>query len=202
MPDLAWVRRPQQGRSQRTLQALLDAAEALLEERSFEEASVQAICDRAGCSVGAFYGRFPSKQDLLRALYARYRDDSLATLETLRPGEPLTDTIAAIIRFVVADYRARPGLRRAFQQAVAVDPEIRAMAVDVSVATCAAVASVLRAAGVDAPDAAAEMLHRVVFGVLDQDLLYPDGPLGRPTAEEQLTAGLVAVATRYLGVSP
>lgn len=201
MTELTWVRPPLQDRSAQTLQSLLDAAEALLEQRRFEELSVQAVCERAGCSVGAFYGRFPAKQDLLRALYARYHAVSLATLGALPHDLPLAEGIAAMVRFIVADYRRRPGLRRAFQAGIATDPEVRNMSAELSAATCAALARFLDGHHPD-PVRAADVLHRVVFGVLDQDNLVPEGPIGRPLSDGELTAELVTLVTGYLGVSP
>lgn len=45
---------PQQSRSQRTMNRILDAAEALLEEKSFQELTINDIVQKAGCSVGPF----------------------------------------------------------------------------------------------------------------------------------------------------
>ncbi len=69
---------PLQTRSQQTLDRILDAAAALLEEKSFEAMTIQDIVERAGCSVGAFYGRFKDKDALLHALDARFIDGQLA----------------------------------------------------------------------------------------------------------------------------
>ncbi|MEM7199791.1 MAG: helix-turn-helix domain-containing protein [Planctomycetota bacterium] len=66
------LRRPKQARSQRTLEQILDAAEQLLEGRTFESISVAELVREAGTSVGAFYTRFRDKDALLPALYERY----------------------------------------------------------------------------------------------------------------------------------
>ena len=55
---LAWVRAPQQARSQETLDRILDAAERLVSEKGFEDTTVADVVARAGSSVGAFYTRF------------------------------------------------------------------------------------------------------------------------------------------------
>ena len=65
VPELVWVRPPQQARSQLTLSRILDATEAILAEKSWEDAGVAEIARRAGSSVGAFYSRFRDKDALL-----------------------------------------------------------------------------------------------------------------------------------------
>ncbi len=65
-------RPPKQARSQRTLHALLDAAERALRTRSYQELSLSELARDAGVTTGAFYARFRSKDDLLPRLYERY----------------------------------------------------------------------------------------------------------------------------------
>jgi len=58
-PDvLRWVRPPQQERTRRSLGLMLDAAEALVVEKGFDESAIAEIARRAGGSVGGFYRRF------------------------------------------------------------------------------------------------------------------------------------------------
>ena len=82
VPVLRWVRPPQQARSQETLHRILDAAEVLVAEKSFEDASVSEIVRRANSSVGAFYARFEDKDAVLRVL--------LRLLPRVRGRVPLT----------------------------------------------------------------------------------------------------------------
>ena len=77
--DLRWVRPPRQARSQETLDRILDAAEALVAEKGFGDATVADIARRAESSVGAFYARFKDKEGLLYALYERYFEQANAT---------------------------------------------------------------------------------------------------------------------------
>lgn len=63
---------PQQQRSLETMTRILDATAALLEEKSFDELTINEIVGQAECSVGAFYGRFKDKDGLLHALDERY----------------------------------------------------------------------------------------------------------------------------------
>lgn len=105
------VRTPQQARSRRTLERILDAAERLLAERPFEEITVAEIVAESGTSVGSFYARFPAKQALVPALYERRYDP--AVLERLgRARRELAerfDSLEAVLREaaarMVAHYR-------------------------------------------------------------------------------------------------
>jgi AcrR family transcriptional regulator len=78
---------PQQARSRETLSRLLKAAEELLNEGGLEAATVPAIAERAGVSVGVIYRRFPDKDNLLRAVFERFfvrtRENNMATLQSL-----------------------------------------------------------------------------------------------------------------------
>ena len=71
----AHVQEPLQDRSRRTLEKIGRAVEELLATRSFDDISVGDIVRRARCSVGSFYARFASKDDLLPYLYERYDAD-------------------------------------------------------------------------------------------------------------------------------
>lgn len=55
------------GRTSDARQRLLDAALALIWERSYSGTSVDAICERAGVKKGSFYHFFSSKADLAAA---------------------------------------------------------------------------------------------------------------------------------------
>src|SRR3982751_3401491 len=71
----AHVQPPLQDRSRRTLEKIGRAVEDLLATRSFDDISVADIARRARCSIGSFYARFASKDDLLPYLYERYDAD-------------------------------------------------------------------------------------------------------------------------------
>jgi AcrR family transcriptional regulator len=82
MPDPTPARRARQPRSRQTEEKILRAFGELLAESRFEDVSVQQVAGRAGVSVGGFYARFASKDDLLlHALYAGYVRDALAEAE-------------------------------------------------------------------------------------------------------------------------
>jgi AcrR family transcriptional regulator len=130
-PELRWVRPPRQARSQETLDRLLDAAEALVAEKGFGDATVAEIARRAGSSVGSFYARFPDKESLLFALYDRYFEQATATADAaLDPGRwaraGVADVVRSVVPFLVRIYRERAGLIRAFVQRNHADDGFRA----------------------------------------------------------------------------
>jgi len=112
------VQKPMQGRSLQTMNQILDAASELLEDKLFEEISIAEIVAHAGCSVGAFYGRFKDKDSLLMALDERHFEgfdvgtaDLITDLQA--SDDDLTGVICEVVRFLVDVYGAHPGLLRA-----------------------------------------------------------------------------------------
>jgi AcrR family transcriptional regulator len=77
-----FTRAPRQPRSRKTEERILRAFGELLSGARFEDVSVQQVAGRAGVSVGGFYARFASKDELLmHAMYAGYVRDALADAE-------------------------------------------------------------------------------------------------------------------------
>jgi AcrR family transcriptional regulator len=64
--------RIRQKRSQVTYDALIDTAFALLDEKELDEISIAALAQKAGYSVGAFYARFRSKDELFDAMVQQH----------------------------------------------------------------------------------------------------------------------------------
>lgn len=61
----AGIRPPVQARSQETMRRMVEAARDLIADGGLNAASVHAIVDHGGASVGSFYARFESRDDLL-----------------------------------------------------------------------------------------------------------------------------------------
>jgi len=131
LPELAWVRPPQQARSQLTLSRILDAAESILAEKSWEDASVAEIARRAGSSVGSFYTRFPDKDTLLAALHQRFIEEAWATAqvaldETRWTGASICEVVRELVAFQVRVNDQRHGQLRAFAARAMHDPRFYA----------------------------------------------------------------------------
>jgi AcrR family transcriptional regulator len=64
--------RIRQKRSQITYDALIDTCFELLREKEFDEISIAELAQEAGYSVGAFYARFKSKDELFDAMVRQH----------------------------------------------------------------------------------------------------------------------------------
>ena len=111
-------RPPKQDRSLRTQERLLEAMEFLLEQREPAEITVDEIVERAHVSVGAFYKRFASKQDLLPLLLTRLQATSRKQLlevleESKWQGRTLGERIDALIDMIVSVHTLRQKVIRA-----------------------------------------------------------------------------------------
>jgi AcrR family transcriptional regulator len=124
-----WKRTPpQQQRGQRTLERIIEAAEALLENKPFETITLAEIVQQAGTTTGSFYARFASKEALLPHLYERYDarlqegvGARLAGIDWARLDFP--GAIRKIVDGVVAPYLERPWLLRAMAIFARTHPE-------------------------------------------------------------------------------
>ena len=69
---LAAEQRIRQKRGQITYDALIETCFDLLQEKDFDEISIADLSQKAGYSVGAFYARFKSKDELFDAMVMRH----------------------------------------------------------------------------------------------------------------------------------
>ena len=66
---------PQQERSTRRLACILDTAATIFVEVGYEAATVTAIAERSGSSIGALYNYFPDKQSIAFTLVSQYSQE-------------------------------------------------------------------------------------------------------------------------------
>jgi AcrR family transcriptional regulator len=182
-PELAWVRAPQQARSEDTLARLLDAAEVLLETTPWDSITVAALVARARSSVGAFYARFPDKDALLQHLHTRRCTEAIETADAALArerwaGVPLPEVVGAVVAFTAEEYAQRAGFHREMVRRHSVDPRFRERSARVASHTTRLIALLLeeRRGEIDVKDtlAAADMIHRMLFSILDQQVQYSD----------------------------
>ncbi|WP_167971953.1 TetR/AcrR family transcriptional regulator [Lentzea indica] len=98
-----------------TSQAILDAAERLLETKSLDEIAVDELTSGAGISRSTFYFHYESREAVLHALSERVADDlyDSAALWLRRGSEPPADSIRRAIAGTVALWRAHGPVLRA-----------------------------------------------------------------------------------------
>jgi AcrR family transcriptional regulator len=111
------VNEPRQRRSRETRDRLLQATRELLEERTFEDLTIQQIATRAGCPVGAFYGRFGGKEAILpQLLQMHYAEVEREVSTAFRPeawlGAPLERRVDAVVDHLLSVAQRQPGLIR------------------------------------------------------------------------------------------
>jgi AcrR family transcriptional regulator len=73
-------KKPQQARSQATIDAILQAAAHILGQRSWRGLTTNTVADAAGVSIGSLYQYFPNKLALVEAVRGRHFDEVLAVL--------------------------------------------------------------------------------------------------------------------------
>jgi AcrR family transcriptional regulator len=84
--DMSKRRVPQQERGERRVAALLEAAAAVIAEVGYETATMTAIAERAGASIGAVYQYFPNKEAVVHALRVQYGNEMRERLQPLTHG--------------------------------------------------------------------------------------------------------------------
>jgi AcrR family transcriptional regulator len=106
-------KRIKQKRSQKTFDSLIATAFKLLERQEFEDISIAELTRHAGYSVGAFYARFESKDELFDAMVLQHMDNRRKTRS--RQFATLSDD--ALIRALIKDTVHYYWTRRRFWRA-------------------------------------------------------------------------------------
>lgn len=116
--------KPQQKRSEASLEKILTAARKLISEGGFDDASITDIVAEAGLSVGAFYARFKDKDALFHIVQIKTLDDlqvlitkKIAKFEQARRRSGGVTSLDHVAQFSVDTlfelYSHSPGLIRA-----------------------------------------------------------------------------------------
>lgn len=95
--------RKTKGEAQETRNAILDAAEAVFQERGVSHTSLAEIAAAAGVTRGAIYWHFANKADLFDAMIQRVFDPFEAQFDELRTqaeGDPLAMLRATTLYFL------------------------------------------------------------------------------------------------------
>ncbi|BDZ53291.1 TetR/AcrR family transcriptional regulator [Agromyces marinus] len=103
---------PTQRRSSQRLDALLDAAAAIVDELGFERLTTQMVAERAGASIGTVYRYFPDRVAVLHALrersVRRYRE-RLAEAMECNELAAWWDVVDCALGVCIDLYREEPG---------------------------------------------------------------------------------------------
>ncbi|WP_315832704.1 TetR/AcrR family transcriptional regulator [Bradyrhizobium prioriisuperbiae] len=125
--DLPGIRPTRQRRSQETTVALLEAGAAMLRDCAFDELSIDDLCARVGVTIGAFYGRFESKDAFFSALVSLATTGCLAAIDVAianddRTNASLKTVCHDMVAVITEAIRANDGVLRAAMQYKAVQP--------------------------------------------------------------------------------
>ncbi len=112
-------RKPLQARAARTVETLLQAAALVIEERGPAGYNTNAVCERAGVSIGSLYQYFSNKDMLTAALIEREHERMVGWLRALMDdtlGQPLDAVVDRIVEECRAASRAQPVLSHFLEQ--------------------------------------------------------------------------------------
>jgi AcrR family transcriptional regulator len=202
-------RPPQQHRSQETLDRILDAAERVLDTKSFSEATLVEIMERAGVTAGAFYRRFPDKDALLHLMDERFFGELYVRGDTiLEParwvGLPISDMVREFTREAVTLYRDRRGLLRSLFLRARIDPVIQESArlVNAHLTDRLLLLLLPRVSEIRHPDPrrAIELGYLIIVGALREMTLFGEAWPGANPDGVELTDELTRLYLGYLGI--
>jgi AcrR family transcriptional regulator len=210
--QLETVTGPKQARSERTLQRLLDAAEALIKEKGHAAVSIPEIARRAGSSVGGFYARFRDKNELLRALEERHFIELLQRVESLADARrwanaSTTTIVEAAVAELVSSTRERRHMIAAFLVRAVEDPLIREGGLRFRRRVEERISRLLlpRRAEMHHPDPALaiDLAIQMAFALMQQHVLIEETQVaGRALSDDELRRELATMFLRYVGIQP
>ncbi len=106
-------KKPSQGRSKATVEAVLSAAAHILEDRGLKGFNTNAVAVRAGVSIGSLYQYFPSKDAILVALMEQglaVFSETLAEAIDGAPGDSLGEDLKFMLQMGLVSHLRRPNL--------------------------------------------------------------------------------------------
>jgi AcrR family transcriptional regulator len=112
---------PRQPRSRATFDALVQAAAQVLVRDGYENASVNVIADRAGCSIGSLYQYFPTKEALIAEvmrLHAQRVIEAFMSKMVAFAHVPVREAVRGVIGCTLDAYTLDPALLRVIVQQV------------------------------------------------------------------------------------
>lgn len=127
--DLEWKSPAKQSRSQKTIDALLDAAEDLFARQGADSTAVTDIAKACGVSVGALYHHFKDKAALKEALAVRglkrLEELGIPATEPARwEGAKILDILRGFLEFTLQMERANPGFKSGIKETVKANPKL------------------------------------------------------------------------------
>ena len=203
---------PRQRRSHESLERILDAAEALIRERGFDNMTIAEVVQRSGSSVGSLYARFNNKLGLLRAVQLRYharvQNDIFAAFSGDHPrDESLGEVAARVVSVLSRHVLNEPELFRAFVLQAVFDEGVRAQGERLNAQRRNKVVEVLLAHRAEIrhpdPELAARWFYSNCMAVLRERVTFGEGAeLSGGFSDEGLVTEMTRMVTSYLTYAP
>jgi AcrR family transcriptional regulator len=123
-------RKPVQGRSTATVEAILEAAAQVFTRHGYAAGTTNRIAERAGVSIGTLYQYFPNKDAILVALTERHLqagESILAPLlgELIERPPPVREALERVLGALLELHRHRPALHRILFEEAPRPPQLR-----------------------------------------------------------------------------
>jgi len=170
-----------QMRSKKTYDALIKTGFRLLKKREWDSITVAELSRSAGYSVGAFYARFRSKEELLDALAAHHRKVRKTALEHFFSSHNNDDFIDELIKDIVHYHWNNRNFWRTAQVRGMRDPEfwapIRQTGHDVASKTIEILSEQADRQLTDEEEINVRFAFQITFGTLNNTLINRPGPI-------------------------
>jgi AcrR family transcriptional regulator len=170
-----------QKRGKKTYDALIKTGFRLLKKREWDSITVAELSRSAGYSVGAFYARFRSKEELLDALAAHHRKARKAALERFFSSHNHNDFIDELIKDIVHYHWNNRNFWRTAQVRGMRDPEfwapIRQGGHDVANKTIEMLSEQAGRPLTDEEEMNVRFAFQITFGTLNNTIMNRPGPI-------------------------
>jgi AcrR family transcriptional regulator len=178
--ELAAKQRIRQKRSQKTYEALIETAFALLGTREFDDISIAELAAKAGYSVGAFYARFKSKDELFDAMVVQHLANRRKVRERQFSATDEVTLIHELLDETVRYYWERRHFWRAALIRSMRDPEfwrpIRKLSHEFADSLLARMAARAKRALTPVEEANVRFAVQLTFGTINNTILNRPGP--------------------------
>ena len=177
--------------------AILAAARELFRTQGYEATTTSALSRRAGIATGTLFLYFPTKDEVLIALFSEALHDHIAQFSrNFDAAVPARAQITAFFADMIALHGEDPALTRQFIRAIAIIGD-RRLARDVdnlaraaSLALCRALIALQRAGAVD-PSHSPRTAAQILFGTYFTSLVeWANGGIDDGHLQQRLTAAV------------
>lgn len=195
--DTAQRRAPVQERGERRVDAILDAAAALIAEVGYEELTLRAVAKRSGSAIGSIYHFFPDRETLVDALLERIVTGIRELFPTVITPKLERGSVASFVHGMI-DPIARFAVQHPEVPALMGRLFARVGTIDVAIA--ARLDVIVRARAPAMPPSDRARVVRLTIGIVRAgiQLIAAAGPAGRAAIQAEVETALVAYLSARL----